>query len=139
MEKTAATRLSLLQSVLKRGKTEQLGDLQSPLSLAVNKLRRGCLTGTAISAREADELQVALNCVVQAQTLERPPSLDVMEEFANVLWNQEEKKLATEILGDLIGDGSRSYLSPSKGQRARVLARMVSNSTSSESGHDLSW
>ena len=45
---------------------------------------------------------VALNPVVRAQALEQKPSSLVSQEYANVLWLHNERKLAVPSLKDLV-------------------------------------
>ena len=76
----------------------------------------------AEKARLSENLQIALNSVVRAQSLEKIPSPRVTEEFAFVLWSQNEQKLAVELLRDLLAKPSIASWSV---RRPALLAKLV--------------
>jgi ataxia telangiectasia mutated family protein len=120
------TRLSLLRSVFRLGKSEQLGTIKSNFSVAINELEHECHRKLSSAARLSGDLQVALNFSVRAQALDFAPSADITEELAEVLWQKNEQKVAVDLIRDLEGT-----LKESKGKdqikRARLLARIVSH------------
>ena len=80
------------------------------------------------AARESLNLQVALNSVVRAQALERTPTSTVSQEYADVLWLHNERKLAVQYLKDLVVSKPKEIqkLTPvSKLKNALLLARLV--------------
>ena len=101
-------------------------------------IEKQCLTRISETARESHNLQIALNSVIRAQKLERSPTALVSQEFANVLWDQGEHKVAVQFLKDLIclhfpdkkSETTRDYT-----QKALLLARLVRYIV----GYDIQW
>ncbi|KAI6164632.1 hypothetical protein EDD17DRAFT_1561632 [Pisolithus thermaeus] len=94
LERILATRLSLVRSVRQREEREQIGELVSPFTRTLIDVEKRCLVRLSVAARKSNQFQVALNSVVKAQQLEKTPSYEISQEFANVLWLQNEQKLA---------------------------------------------
>jgi ataxia telangiectasia mutated family protein len=92
-------------------------------------IEKQCLTRISEGARESHNLQIALNSVIRAQKLERSPTASVSQEFANVLWDQREHKVAVQFLKDLIRlhfpDNIKSEIPRDHTQKALLLARLV--------------
>lgn len=74
----------------------------TPFIRALIDVEKSCLLSLSKAARESLNLQVALNSVVRAQTLEKQPSSLVSQEYANVLWLHNERKLAVQFLKELV-------------------------------------
>ncbi|KZT27904.1 hypothetical protein NEOLEDRAFT_1059985 [Neolentinus lepideus HHB14362 ss-1] len=124
-ENIMATRISLLRSAEQKEQRQQIGTMMSPFCKALKEVEKKCLVRLSAVARESHQLQVALNSVTRAQKLEDVPSLDVSEEFAQVLWLHKEQKLAVQLLKGLLD----STVSPgteaiSNESRALLLARL---------------
>ncbi|KAI5119125.1 hypothetical protein M0805_005731 [Coniferiporia weirii] len=98
LENVIATRISLLRSARQREQRDQIGTMQSDLTLSLIQLEKSSLVRLSEAAREANQLQIALNSVVCALQMEDQPAFDVRKEFANVLWLQKERKFAVECL-----------------------------------------
>lgn len=81
---------------------EQIGHLVTPFIRGLIDVEKSCLLSLSKAARESLNLQVALNSVVRAQTLEKQPSSLVSQEYANVLWLHNERKLAVQFLKELV-------------------------------------
>ena len=106
----------------------QIGDLVTPFFKALVDVEKSCLLSMSRAARESLNLQVALNAIVRAQTLEQQPSSIVSQEYASVLWLHNERKLAVQFLKDLVVSKPKEIqkLSPeSKLKNALLLARLV--------------
>jgi len=88
--------------VREKEEREQIGNLVTPFIRALIDVEKSCLLSLSKAARESLNLQVALNSVVRAQTLEKQPSSLVSQEYANVLWLHNERKLAVQFLKELV-------------------------------------
>lgn len=131
LESIIATRLSLVQSVRNKEQREQIGTMLSSFSCSLLDLEKNCLVQLAAAAQNSNQVQAALNATVRAQQLEKTPSFAVSQQFANVLWLQQERKLASEFLrSEMQRDGRIGALSQSVTenlQNAVNLARLVSS------------
>lgn len=128
IEAILATRISLIRSVREKEEREQIGNLVTPFVKALIDVEKSCLLSLSKSARESLNLQVALNSVVRAQTLEQQPSSLVSQEYANVLWLHNERKLAVQFLKDLVISKPKEIQKlsmESKLKNAVHLARLV--------------
>ncbi|KAL0064377.1 Serine/threonine-protein kinase tel1 [Marasmius tenuissimus] len=96
-----ATRISLLRSARHREERQQIGSLRSPLSQALLETEKKCLLRLSSTARQMRHCQISLNSVTRAGKLEDTPSFSVCEEYASVLWEHQEEKLAVDLLKDL--------------------------------------
>ena len=90
------------------------------------EVEKRCLIRLSEAARHDGQIQIALNAIVRAQRLERTPSFNVSQEFANVLWLQKEEKHATEYLQALLMDRNHAN-AVEPGRRASLLAQLVSD------------
>ncbi|KAJ7504364.1 hypothetical protein B0H11DRAFT_513652 [Mycena galericulata] len=118
-ENVMATRISLVRSVRRKEERQQIGTLISTFSQCLLDIEKHCLIRLSRAARDAQQIQIALNSVVRAQRLERQsPSFEVSEEFASVLRLHKEEKVAVQFLKDL----DRTHLS--KPDEAVILARL---------------
>ena len=97
-----ATRISLIRSVRQKEEREQIGNLIAPFTQNLLDVETNCLVRLSEAARDAHQIQIALNSIVRAQKLEKIPSFEVSQEFASVLWLQKEQKLAVQFLKDLV-------------------------------------
>jgi ataxia telangiectasia mutated family protein len=120
-----ATRISLIRSVRRKEERQQIGAMVSPFCQCLVDVEKQCLIKLSQAAREAQQIQIALNSVIRAQKLERAPSLEVSVEFASVLRLHKEEKLAIQFLKDL--DLTRLPAA----EKAVILARLVSLSWTS--------
>jgi serine-protein kinase ATM len=124
-----ATRISLLRSVRQKEKRDQIGTLVTPFVHGLTALETRCLVRLSEAARDANQIQIALNSIVRAQNLKEPThDFDVSQEFACVLWFQNEQKLAIQFLRDLLHQYSSQTVSGNpldKTKKALILARLV--------------
>jgi ataxia telangiectasia mutated family protein len=124
-----ATRISLIRSVRQKEKRDQIGTLVTPFIHGLTALETRCLVGLSEAARDANQIQIALNSIVRAQNLEeRTHDFDVSQEFACVLWFQKEQKLAIQFLKDLLHQYNGPIVSGSpmdETKKALILARLV--------------
>lgn len=97
-----ATRVSLLHSARQKEERQQIGNMVTPLTHGLKELERRCLVRLSRAARDASHVQIALNSIMRAQKLCVQPSVDVAEEYANVLWEQKEQGAAIQYLQDVI-------------------------------------
>jgi ataxia telangiectasia mutated family protein len=125
-----ATRVSLVRSVRHKEERDQIGDMIAPFARDLIALESNCLVRLSEAARDARQMQVALNSIVRAQQLESVASFAISQEFASVLWLQNEQKLAVEFLKELVRQID-SYASPparvNETRKALMLARLVSS------------
>ncbi|KAI0954122.1 hypothetical protein AcV7_007443 [Taiwanofungus camphoratus] len=127
LEAIMATRIALIRSARQREQREQIGSLLSPFCRGLIDLEVKCLVCLSEAARHADHPQVALNSICRARELDPASSSEVRLEFANVLWQLKEPKLAVESLADVLatvqteiptGDASQKI------KHALLLARL---------------
>ena len=107
---------------------EQIGNLVTPFVKALIDIEKSSLLCMSKAARESLNLQVALNSVVRAQALEQQPSSQVSQEYANVLWLHNERKLAVQFLKDLVVSKPKDIQKLTAGSQlknALLLARLV--------------
>ncbi len=96
-----ATRLSIIRSVRRREERQQMGDMTSDFTQTLLEVEKQCLLHISQVARREQQVQLALNSVIYAEKLMKPITFDVSEEFACVLWAQNEQKRAVEFLRNL--------------------------------------
>lgn len=128
LENIVATRISLLRSARQKEQRQQVGATLTPLISGIMDIEKQCLARISEAARESHNLQIALNSVIRAQKLERSPTALVSQEFANVLWDQREHKVAVQFLKDLIHlhfPDIKSETPRDHTQKALLLARLV--------------
>jgi ataxia telangiectasia mutated family protein len=128
LENIVATRISLLRSARQQEQRQQIGTALTPFISGLMDIEKQCLTRISEAARESHNLQIALNSVIRAQKLERSPTAFVSQEFANVLWDQGEHKVAVQFLKDLIlphFPDIKSETTLDHAQKASLLARLV--------------
>ncbi|TFK39785.1 hypothetical protein BDQ12DRAFT_704732 [Crucibulum laeve] len=106
LENIMATRISLIRSVRFKEESKQIGSLRTPFACDLIDMEKASLLRLSQAAREANQIQIALNSVVRAKSLEAEPSFEVSQEFAKVLWIQKEEKLAVQFLQSLIHNKS---------------------------------
>ncbi|KAG6890108.1 hypothetical protein C0995_012059 [Termitomyces sp. Mi166 len=128
LENILATRISLVRSVRLKEERQRIGALVTPFNQSLVDVETRCLVRLSQAARATNESQVALNSIIRAIGLQKPPSFDVFEEFANVLWCQKEEKIAVEYLDRLFARGQDSYVRDviEEGRKALALARLGS-------------
>ncbi len=123
-----ATRISLLRSARQKEQRQQIGTTLTPFISGLMDIEKRCLTRISEAARQSHNLQIALNSVIRAQKLERSPTASVSQEFAKVLWDQKEHKVAVQFLKDLIRlhfPDIKSEMPRDRAQKALLLARLV--------------
>lgn len=111
-----------------REQREQIGTMQSDLSMSLLKLEKKCLIQLSKAAREANQAQVALNSIIRALRLQGGLDTSVTQEYANVLWLKKEQKYAVEFLKREVLTRLKvpSNTSPfDKIQNALMLAKLV--------------
>ncbi|THU87972.1 hypothetical protein K435DRAFT_730265 [Dendrothele bispora CBS 962.96] len=102
LESIMATRISLIRSARQKERQQQIGNMVSPFSQLLVEIEKNCLLSLSSAARDAQQIQIALNSVLRAKNLEGAPSFRVSEELAAVLWMHQEPKHAVEFLKDLL-------------------------------------
>ncbi|KAI4520947.1 hypothetical protein K525DRAFT_239712 [Schizophyllum commune Loenen D] len=126
LENIVATRICLLQTVRQKEEREQIGDMVSPWMQMLVATERHCLVHLSTAARHARETQVALNSITRAQRLGHTATLEIEQEYANVLWDHQEKRLAIELLRRLLEPGNPLTAQTDEIDMAALKARMVS-------------
>ena len=106
----------------------QIGDLQSDLTRTLFQLERECLLQLSEASREANQPQTALNSVVSELKLDKNSDFKVHQEFANVLWLQNEQTFAVKYMKAELSrfGGSSTQNVMSNLQKALALAKLVS-------------
>ncbi|EIN09557.1 hypothetical protein PUNSTDRAFT_101425 [Punctularia strigosozonata HHB-11173 SS5] len=112
LEAIMATRVSLIRAVLQKEQREQIGQLITPFARCLIEAEQKCLIMISEAARESRHLQVAMNSVMSAQTLETVPTPYISQEFASVLWLHKEQKLAIQLLKQLLNVSNTSSPRP---------------------------
>ncbi|KAI0031450.1 hypothetical protein K488DRAFT_86827 [Vararia minispora EC-137] len=102
LENIMATRMSLLSSIRQKEQRLQIGDMVSTFTSKLEYIEKCCLVRISEAARSSNHLQIALNSVVRARTLEAQSSPSFSQEFANVLWDQKEHNVAFQTLKDVL-------------------------------------
>jgi hypothetical protein len=140
LENIVATRISLLQSARQKAERQQIGSLATPLAKGLKELEKRCLIRLSQAARDANQVQIALNSVMRAHKLYPQSSAEVSEEFANVLWEQGEQTTAIQYLEHVVRplDNLEDRDAQTTTYRALLRARLVSFSKASESNPILS-
>lgn len=123
-ESIIATRLSIIQAARKREDRLRIGQLVTPFSVTLREIEKRCLLHVSEVARHEGQVQIALNSVIRAEELEKTATLDVSEEFANVLWAHNEERRAVDLLRQIRDSGKYDA------KLALVNARLVSTSLS---------
>ncbi|KAF9565841.1 hypothetical protein CPC08DRAFT_815090 [Agrocybe pediades] len=102
LESVMATRIALVRSVRQKEERQQIGNMTTPFIVGLKNIEKRCLIRLSEAARIAGQTQIALNSVLRAQHLDVTPSSEIAEEFANVLWIQNEEKAAVQYLQAVI-------------------------------------
>lgn len=97
-----ATRVSLLHSARQKEERKQIGNMPTQLAKGLKELEKKCLVRLSSAARDNNQVQIALNSVMRAHKLDNELSVDVAEEFANVLWEHKEQKAAIQYLQNTV-------------------------------------
>ncbi|KAG6895618.1 hypothetical protein C0992_000344 [Termitomyces sp. T32_za158] len=121
LENILATRISLVRSVRLKEERQRIGTLVTPFNQNLIDIETQCLVRLSKAARAANEVQLALNSILRAVGLEKPPAFDVFEEFANVLWCHKEEKTAVEYLGKLFAAGQGAFVRDAVEDRRKAL------------------
>jgi ataxia telangiectasia mutated family protein len=121
-----ATRISLIRSVRHKEEREQIGTLVTPHLQTLVDVEKMCLIRLSEAARNADQVQIALNSIVRSQMLEKTSSFEVSQEFASVLWLQQERKSAVQYLKERVLRLEMDQVAISGMKKAQLLARLVS-------------
>lgn len=127
-----ATRISLLHSVRQKEERQQIGNMATPFANDLKELEKRCLIRLSQAARGANQVQIALNSIMRAHKLYPQSSPEVLEEFANVLWEQGEQAIAIQYLQKVVGplDRSQNCDVQMTTYRALLRARLVGPSRS---------
>ncbi|KAF8448998.1 hypothetical protein L210DRAFT_3618742 [Boletus edulis BED1] len=128
LERILATRTSLIRSVRRKEERERIGHMITPFNNSLLELEKRCLVRLSVAARKSNKLQVALNSIVKARRLEGNSTHEVSQEFAHVLWLQNEQKLAVQFLKDLLSRQNQTASSKPEQviERALSMARLGS-------------
>lgn len=102
LETVMATRISMIHSVRQREEHRQIGSMATPLANGMKELEKRCLVRLSQAARDANQVQIALNSIMRAHKLYPQFSAEVSEEFANVLWEQGEQATAIQYLRKVV-------------------------------------
>ncbi|KAF9466074.1 hypothetical protein BDZ94DRAFT_1319724 [Collybia nuda] len=101
LENIMATRISLIRSARQKEERQRIGTSTTPFAQNLIDVEQKCLVRLSEAARDANQIQIAINSVVRAQLLEKSPSFYILQEFASVLWAQKEEQMAVQYLSRL--------------------------------------
>jgi ataxia telangiectasia mutated family protein len=106
---------------------EQIGNISTPFAQGLKKIEQACLIRLSEAARKTANLQISVNAISSARHLQQAQeyNFDSAYEFANVLWMQNEKKMAVETLRGLVQDAEIKGRTPERKQ-AILLSCLVS-------------
>jgi serine-protein kinase ATM len=122
-----STRMALLRSARSRIQRDQIGTLIPPNVQKYLDAERKTLLQIAAGARESHHLQIALNAVIRAQSLEPHVSSTIVQESSAVFWALHEQKIAIQSLKQLaLPSGATQTQTDGIASQALVLARLVS-------------
>lgn len=93
-----ATRLSLLRADIHKNRALQIGNLDSDSTKELLKSEQKLLIRLSEAARDSQKLQIALNSITRANNGALQNEFDFAQEFASVMWTQQEQKMAVEFL-----------------------------------------
>ncbi|SJX64421.1 related to TEL1-telomere length control protein [Sporisorium reilianum f. sp. reilianum] len=139
-EKVLNTRQSLLHSARQRMQINQIGDVLDGPAEQVARVERLLLVQLSRRAREHEKLQKAINATAQAEKIELALGDGAnlaREEFAAVLWDQNEHPPAIQLLSQIV-DGLAVTAQSSVQQRrrgARLLALLAQWRATARSQH----
>ncbi|TKY89101.1 hypothetical protein EX895_001632 [Sporisorium graminicola] len=139
-EKVLNTRQSLLQAARQRMQINQIGDVLDGPAEQVARVERLLLVHLSRQARQHEKLQKAINATAQAERIETALGDGAnlaREEFAAVLWDQNEHPPAIQLLSQIV-DGLAVTTQSSVQQRhrgARLLALLAQWRATAKSQH----
>lgn len=93
-----ATRLSLLRANIHKNRALQIGNLDSDSTKQLLKSEQELLIRLSEAARDSQKSQVALNSITRANNGALQNEFHFAQEFASVMWTQQEQKMAVEFL-----------------------------------------
>ncbi|KAG8777342.1 Serine/threonine-protein kinase tel1, partial [Ceratobasidium sp. 428] len=93
-----ATRLSLLRASIHKNRALQIGNLDSDSTKLLLKVERDLLIQLSEAARNSQRSQIALNSITRADNGTIQTESNYAQEFASVMWSQQEQKMAVEFL-----------------------------------------
>lgn len=128
-ESWMSIKCSLLQAERKRALPQALGEMDLDESEENVALESSVLISLSQRAREEDKTQIAINAVIQAQNLTVQHSISankyvIEEEFAKVLWMQDNHSIASDALSTLLQKMSNAHSASDKRERAQSLSTL---------------
>ncbi|QRV74291.1 phosphatidylinositol 3- and 4-kinase [Ceratobasidium sp. AG-Ba] len=97
-ESLVATRLSLLRAGIHKNRALQIGNLDSDSTKVLLETEQDLLIRLSEAARGAQKSQIALNSITRASNSAVQNESIYAQEFASVMWAQNEQKMAIEFL-----------------------------------------
>ncbi|SPO27943.1 related to TEL1 - telomere length control protein [Ustilago trichophora] len=139
-EKVLNTRRSVLQAVRQRMQSNQIGDVLDGAAEQAAKVERSLLVLLSRQAREHEKLQKAINATARAERIEIALGDDAnlaREEFAAVLWDQQEHPPAIQLLSQIVDglDITVHTTAPQKRRVARLMALLAQWRATARSQH----
>ncbi|KAJ1024768.1 hypothetical protein NDA16_002808 [Ustilago loliicola] len=139
-EKVLNTRQAVLQAARQQMSLGQIGDTLDGSAAEAGKVERSLLVLLSRQAREHEKLQKAINATARAERIESvidDRTNIAREEFAAVLWEQNEHSPAIQLLSQIVDDLSVKISSPAPQKRrgARLLALLAQWRATARSQH----
>ncbi|SPO28872.1 related to TEL1 - telomere length control protein [Ustilago trichophora] len=139
-EKVLNARQSVLQAARQRMQSNQIGDVLDGPAEQAAKVERSLLVLLSRHAREHEKLQKAINATARAERIETALGDGAnlaREEFAAVLWDQNEHSPAIQLLSQIV-DGLNITVhtaAPQKRRGARLMALLAQWRATARSQH----
>ncbi len=139
-ERVLNTRQSVLEAVRQRMQSSQIGDVLDGAAEQVARVERSLLVSLSRQAREHEKLQKAINATARAERIESAlgdGANVAREEFAAVLWDQNEHSPAIQLLSQIVDGLNVSAQSgvPQKRRKARLLSLLAQWRATARSQH----
>lgn len=126
-ESLVATRLSLLRANIHKNRALQIGNIDSDATKRLLDSEQELLISLSEAARDSQKSQIALNSITRANNGARKNDFGFAQEFASVMWAQQEQKMAVEFLKQFLSrpDDKRKRSSKDIVPTAQLLSLMV--------------
>ncbi|KAN0061912.1 Serine/threonine-protein kinase tel1 [Thecaphora frezii] len=128
-ERILSVRQSMMQALRAKEQLNEIGDFLSPIAEESMKLERAMMIRLSAAARKQGCLQMSMNATAKAQKLHSSlsdKSNHTEEEFASVLWAQDEHAFALGSLRAIIDDFQVGETSAARSRyrKAVLMARL---------------
>ncbi|CAE6436426.1 unnamed protein product [Rhizoctonia solani] len=102
-ESLVATRLSLIRASIHKNRAMQIGNIDSEDTKKLLQYEQDLLIKLSQAARGSQKNQVALNSIIRAGNGAQSNDFEFAQEYASVLWANQEQKTAIGFLRQFLG------------------------------------